>query len=210
MMQMPARGAALESLLQELETLPDSEVWRARIHAGLLRIAHERRLRAAGLVEFLLEESGPAELVFAQLDAKALTALGGTRRCWRELPHWGEHWFLLGVQDFRQHRRLVPPGRFERFGEVLLDETVDWPRRYRNFVQAAHCPDIHSLRLAAVRAVQAMDLETDGVEEVRRRLSLELHLDENFLSVSCVEQLLEDASTMHSVVGGLAHAMDEY
>merc|ERR1712157_154406 len=65
-----------------------------------------------------------AVALLALLDAKSLAALGRTTRHWRRLPHWSEHWFLLGVQDFGQRRRLVPPGRFERFDEYMLDGEV--------------------------------------------------------------------------------------
>merc|ERR550525_53003 len=85
----------------------------------------------------------------------------------------------------------------------MLEADVDWPARYQSFRWAAHCPDVESLRMAVVRVVQSLDLETNGVEEVRRRLTLELRLgNQQFLTLESVEQLLEDASSMRSVVGG--------
>lgn len=108
---------------------------------------------------------------------------------------------MLGKQDFGKQRRLVPCGRFERFDDAVLDPAVDWRRRYGNFVWARHCEDIGSLRLAAVRVAQSLDLEMSGVEEIRRRLVVELKLSQDFLSLECVEQLLEDASTMRSAGG---------
>mmetsp|Transcript_62845 Transcript_62845/g.187368 ORF Transcript_62845/g.187368 Transcript_62845/m.187368 type:complete len:239 (-) Transcript_62845:54-770(-) len=207
------RSEALRSLQEELEPLPREEVWRIRVFAGLCRIAHEWRLRGAGLGMLLDEENGPGAAVLALLDARALAMLGATGSSWRRLPSWSEHWFLLGVQDFGKHRRLVPPGRFERFDEAMLVSDVNWHIRYVNFVRAAHCPDIESLRMAAVRVVQSLDLETSGVEEVRRRLSAELRLGHDFLSLESVEQLLEDASSLRSLGGrsldGVALEMPE-
>uniref|UniRef100_A0A7S1R104 Uncharacterized protein n=1 Tax=Alexandrium catenella TaxID=2925 RepID=A0A7S1R104_ALECA len=196
------RSEVLGCLHGELELLPPSEVWRVRVYAGLRRIVHEWRLRRAGIAELLDEESGPSGAILQLLDARALAVLGATGTSWRRLPSWSEHWFLLGVQDFGKHRRLVPPGRFERFDEAMLVAEVNWHARYVNFLRAAHCPDIESLRMAAVRVVQSLDLETSGVEEVRRRLATELQLgSHDFLSLESVEQLLEDASSLRSLGG---------
>mmetsp|Transcript_62641 Transcript_62641/g.179676 ORF Transcript_62641/g.179676 Transcript_62641/m.179676 type:complete len:242 (+) Transcript_62641:107-832(+) len=196
------RAASLGRLLEELEAVPASEVWHIRIYAGLRRIVYEGRLRGASLMElFDGAEGGHAAPVLSLLDGRALARLGATCRHWRATPQWVEHWFLLGVRDFGKHRRLVPPGRFERFDESMLVADVDWAWRYRKFVDARHCPSIESLRLAAVRVVQALDLETSGVEEVRRRLATELQLGQDFFSLECVEQLLEDASSMRSLTG---------
>jgi len=196
------RAAALEHLLSDIDTLPVSEVWKIRIFAGLRRVVHERCLRGAGLAALLAEESGPSAAIFALLDARTLAVLGTSSSGWHAMPSWSEHWFVLGKQDFGKQRRLVPAGRFEGFDDAVLDPAVDWRRRYGNFVRAAHCRDIGSLRLAAVRVAQSLDLEMSCVEEIRRRLVIELKLgDQNFLSLECVEQLLEDASTIRSAGG---------
>lgn len=196
------RDTFLGQLLQDLDGLPESEVWRVRIFAGLRRIVHEQRLQGASLVQlFDNENGGPAAAVLPLLDAPALAMLGASCRQWRNMSQWFEHWFLLGVRAFGKQRRLVPPGRFECFDEAMLESGIDWHARYRRFIAAAHCPSIESLRLAAVRVVQQLDLETSGVEEVRRRLAEELRLGQNFLSLECVEQLLEDAACLRSVSG---------
>lgn len=197
------RDAALGRLLAELESLSVADIWRVRLYAGMLGVAHEERSHGRGLVEFLDGEGGGlAVAVLSMLDVVALARLGRSGRHWRSMPQWSEIWFLLGVRDFGKRRRLVPPGRFERFDEAMLDADVDWRLRYLRFSAAAHCPSIESLRLAAVRVAQSsLGLETFDVEEVRRRLADELQLGHDFLSLECVEQLLEDASTMR-VLGG--------
>lgn len=197
------RAAALGQLLAELEALPAAELWRIRIFAGLRAVVQAERLRGRGLVEFLTGEgAGPVSTaMLSLLDARALAALGLAARHWLGTAEWGEHWFLLGVRDFGKHRRLVPSGRFERFDEAMLDPDVDWHHRYLRFSAAARCPSIEFLRLAACRVVQALDLETSGLEEVRRRLADELRLGHDFLSLQCVEQLLEDATSLRSLGG---------
>mmetsp|Transcript_85275 Transcript_85275/g.151051 ORF Transcript_85275/g.151051 Transcript_85275/m.151051 type:complete len:213 (-) Transcript_85275:98-736(-) len=198
------RSAALGRLLEDIETLPTSEVWRVRLFAGLRRIVHEWRDRGSGLTEVLADESGPQALVLALLDARTLAILDTTQRRWRRLPHWLEHWYLLGVQDFGGSRRLLPPGRFEHFNEAILTADaadVDWHIRYGNFMQAQHCPSIECLRQAAVRVAQTLDVETGDVIEVRRRLAGELRIGEEYLSLECVEQLLEDVCSMRSLGG---------
>lgn len=198
------RDEALGLLMEELKSLPESEIWRVRVYAGLRHIVYDQHAAGLGLVDFLTDESSPAAAVFTLLNAKSLAALDATRKHWRTLPQWSEHWFLLGVQNFGKHRRLVPPGRFERFDEAMLSPGVNWHARYLNFVRAKNCPNIESLRLAAVRVAQSLDIETSGVEEVRRRLATELQLgDQHFLSIECVEQLLDDASSLRSAGGGL-------
>lgn len=203
------RAANLGALLEELEALPGSDIWRVRLFAGMLRIVGESRQereanrgRPSHLVD-LLDSAG--SITVPLLDAASLAALGTSCWHWRRTPQWPEHWYLLGVRDFAGRRRLVPPGRFERFDEAMLVPGVDWPARYGHFAAASHCPGIESLRLAAVRVVQALDLEVSGVEEVRRRLAAELRLGQDYLSLECVEQLLEDATSLRSVAGGGHH-----
>mmetsp|Transcript_4783 Transcript_4783/g.8218 ORF Transcript_4783/g.8218 Transcript_4783/m.8218 type:complete len:215 (-) Transcript_4783:58-702(-) len=191
-------------LSAELAGLPADEVWRIAIYAGLRKAVYERRAQPAGLVEFLVDESGPQRVVLALLPARALAKLARTSRRWRCLEHWSEHWYLAGVQDFGTQRRLCPSGRFERYDEAVLDSFVDWPRRYANFVQAHHC-SIENLRQAVVRIVQSVDLELCDVVDVRRRLAAELQLADDYLSIDSVEQLLEDASSMQSFVGHSFH-----
>lgn len=202
-MAVASRSQALGRLLEELEALPTEEVWRVRVFAGLRRIVHERRRSPedCDLVGLLAEDAtGFAMTAFGLLDARSLAVLGSTRRVWRGLSQWPERWYLLGVEEFGQQRRLVPTGRFERFDEAVLDSEVDWHRRYCDFVMAAGCTSIHSLRLAAARVAQTIDLENSGVEEVRRRLAAELKLAPHFLSVESVEQLLEDACAPSSAM----------
>eukprot|EP00933_Yihiella_yeosuensis_P065404 TRINITY_DN69189_c0_g1_i1.p1 TRINITY_DN69189_c0_g1~~TRINITY_DN69189_c0_g1_i1.p1 ORF type:complete len:268 (-),score=56.16 TRINITY_DN69189_c0_g1_i1:50-853(-) len=224
-----ARSAVLQNLLAELEGMSTEEVTRVRMYAGLRRVVHDRRRLAphGGLLDLvgadIDAEEAPgsssstlnltsgggggcgeelSNALLSLLDGRSLAYLGGTRRHWRKLPHWLEHWFLLGVQDFGKQKRLVPPGRFERFDANMLDSDVDWHRRYINFRWAARCPTVAGLRMAAVRVVHSLDLATSGLEEVRRRLASELQfVNEQDLSLECVEQLLEDASTMRSLGG---------
>ncbi|CAK0869415.1 unnamed protein product, partial [Prorocentrum cordatum] len=159
----------------ELEGLPDAEVWRVRVYAGLRRVVHDVRAQGPALLELLNQDSSPAARVLELLGAPSLAALGATARAWRGMPSWSDLWFIAGKEDdFGKQRRLVPSGRFERFDEVMLEEGVDWPERYRSFRWAAHCPDLESLRLAAVKIARSFDLESNGLEEVRRRLSSEL------------------------------------
>lgn len=141
---------------------------------------------------------GPQHAIISMLDAPALVALGMTSRCWRMSEHWFEHWYLLGVKEFGTQRRLVPPGKFERFDEAVFAADMDWHLRYGNFVMAARL-SIETFHNAVLSIVFSLDLETSGVEEVRQRLSEELQLGSNFLSIECVEQLLEDATTMRSL-----------
>jgi len=197
------RDAATGALAEELAALPLDEVWRVRLFAGLRTIVHEHRARGTSLVElFDREEASPAVAVLPLLDARALARLGVTRRQWRTTPQWNDLWFLLGRKDFGATRRLVPRGGFERFDEVMLEADTNWDRRYRQFVAAANCPSIEVLRIGLVRVAQAMDIEHSGLEEVRLMLARELQLGPNFLSLECVEQLLEDVSSLSSIGGG--------
>mmetsp|Transcript_81372 Transcript_81372/g.226621 ORF Transcript_81372/g.226621 Transcript_81372/m.226621 type:complete len:232 (-) Transcript_81372:111-806(-) len=202
-----ARSVALGRLFEEVEALPAEEVWRVRVFAGLRRVIHERRKgipggSGSGFIDLLEDETGIVASILGLLGASALAALDATRGSWRRLSQWRERWYLLGVENFGQRRRLVPPGRFERFDEAVLEPSIDWQSRYCNFVMAAHCDSIESLRMAAIRVVQSVDLENCGVDEVQRRLVAELRLAPHFLSIECVEQLLEEASSLRSVVGG--------
>lgn len=198
-----SRGPVVAQILAEVEGLPDAEVWRVRVFAGLARIAHEWRRRGQGFLELFADEQGPQSDVLGLLAAGSLGALGATCTRWRALPQWPEHWYTLGVKEFGTQRRLVPMGRFERFDEAMLSaEPASWPLRYRNFVRAAHCPSIEALRKAAVRVARLMDAETCSTEEVQRRLAAQLKLGDDFLSIDMVEQLLEDASSMRSVASG--------
>jgi len=210
-----SRSEILGRLLEELEALPAEEVMRVRLFAGLRRIVSDRRRAAAAAADgsgsgssssFFLElfggaETGMQSYAVSLLAARDLVALEATHRQWRELPQRQEHWYSLGVQTFAGQRRLVPPGRFERFDESMLTAETNWPRRYGNFVQAARC-SIESLRQAAIRIVQSIDLETCDIAEVRQRLCVELQVGHGFLSIECVEQLLEDATSLRSA-GGL-------
>lgn len=186
----------VQQLLDEVNALTSEEVWNVRVFAGLRRCVQERRTACDGLLE-ISDTAQAAILTF--LASGALARLDATARHWRSLDHWSEHWFLLGVQDFGAQRRLVPPGRFERFDEAMLATEVNWPLRYGNFVRTASCPSMEHLRLAALRVVRSVNIELCDVLEVRRRLSAELQLKSDFLSIESVEQLLEDASTMRSV-----------
>lgn len=204
-LEAPSHSAVLSRLLQELDGLPDDELWRVRVFAGLRRVVSERRAAVGGLSELQGGAGHPDAATLATLallDARSLAAVEASCVQWRRLPHWQEHWFLLGVQDFGKHLRLVPPGRFERFDENMLIGGVDWRSRYGNFMWAARCPSMGGLRLAILRVVQALDLEVSGTEEVRHRLASELHLNERLLTLECVEQLLEDTFNLRMFGGG--------
>eukprot|EP00929_Paragymnodinium_shiwhaense_P066639 TRINITY_DN33450_c0_g1_i1.p1 TRINITY_DN33450_c0_g1~~TRINITY_DN33450_c0_g1_i1.p1 ORF type:complete len:255 (-),score=73.80 TRINITY_DN33450_c0_g1_i1:68-832(-) len=217
-----SRSVALGRLLEELEALSAEEVWNVRMFAGFRRVVADERKRqreeeavaAASstapvgaepssclLTRVMREETGLLDALLCLLDARAMATLGASRRSWRQLSNWYERWFLLGMQDFGQQRRLVPPGRFERFDEVMLDSEIDWQTRYAQFVMASRCTSMQSLREAAVRVAKSLDLENSGVEEVRRRLAAELGLSTDFLSVESVEWLLEEASSLSSLGG---------
>lgn len=194
-----SRSDAVTNVLEDLEVLPDDEVWNIRIFASMRRIVHEHRTSGTSFFTSLQDDvGGPQHAIISMLDAPALVALGMTSRCWRMSEHWFEHWYLLGVKEFGTQRRLVPPGKFERFDEAVFAADMDWHLRYGNFVMAARL-SIETFHNAVLSIVFSLDLETSGVEEVRQRLSEELQLGSNFLSIECVEQLLEDATTMRSL-----------
>lgn len=199
----PAVSPVVSQLLSDIAGLPAEDLWRVRVFAGLTRIAREWRRLGQGLLDLVADEQGPQAEVLGFLGAGSLGALGATCVRWRALPQWPEHWYALGVREFGTQRRLVPMGRFERFDEAMLEaDPASWPLRYRNFVRAAHCPSIEALRKAAVRVARLMDAETCSAEEVQRRVSAQLKLGDDFLSIDMVEQLLEDASSMRSVASG--------
>merc|ERR1719240_1701880 len=122
------------------------------------------------------QEAGPLQLILSFLEGGGLTSLDWSHRSWREMPQWSEHWYRVGVQEFGSKRRLVPPGRFERFDEAMLQADVDWRQRYRLFSMAARCPSIEQLREAVVRIVHSTDLENYDLMQVRQRLAEELNV----------------------------------